>query len=264
MSERIRVVVADDNLDFLNLLVAFLSHIDSIDVIGAAHNGLQAVELIKTAAPDVVLLDVIMPQIDGFGVLEEINKSVPENRPQIILISAFGQERLTQIAMDLGADFFVMKPFDFNELVVRIRQFYGLRQFMKVREINTADLVESDVKLQICDFLNQLGVPSHLKGYDYIEYAVEILWSDLTALGNLNRKIYARISGKFNTTPARVERNVRNAIEQTFLKGNLNLIYDIFGSCLSREKPKPSNSEFLIFFVNELKKLRSRNGPQAS
>jgi two-component system response regulator (stage 0 sporulation protein A) len=254
MPEPIRIVIADDNADFLNLLAAFLSHVDSIDVIGAAHNGQQAVEMIKAAAPAVVLQDIIMPQIDGFGVLEEINKLAPERRPQTILISAFGQERLTQIAMDLGADFFVMKPFDFHELATRIRQLYRLRQFM---EGNVAELVHDNVKFQICDLLNQIGVPRHLKGYDYIEYAVEILSSDLTALRNIKEKIYARISVKYNTTSARVERNVRNAIEQAFLKGDLDLIYDIFGSCLNWEKLKPSNSEFFILFLNEMQKRLS-------
>lgn len=255
MDRPIKIVVADDNTDFLNLLVDYLSHVDPIQVVGAAQDGLQAVELIKTASPDLVLLDVIMPKIDGFGVLEELNRFAAENRPQTILFSAFGQERLAQLAMDLGADFFMMKPFNLHGLSARIKQFYGLRQFMRVREPNSADLVESGVMLKISGLLKQIGVPCHLKGYEYIKYAVEILLCEPTALRNMNRKIYARISRKFNTTIARVERDIRNAIEQAFLLGNLNLLYAIFGPCLSKEKLKPSNSEFFILFIDELKKL---------
>lgn len=257
--ETIKIIVADDNIDFSNLLVDFFSHDDSIDVIGAAYNGLQAVELVKTTSPDVVLLDIIMPVMDGFGVLEEINKLPPEDRPQIILISAFGQERMTRIAMALGADFFVIKPVDLQHLAVRIKQLYCLRHFSRRRETDAEDLIESDEKLQICSFLNQLGVPSHLKGYDYIEYAVEIILGDLTALNSIHRKIYTRISQKFTTVPIRVERAIRNAIEQTFLRGNKNLVYDLFGSCLNEKKSRPSNSEFFNIFVNEMRNAKMLN-----
>jgi two-component system, response regulator, stage 0 sporulation protein A len=250
----IKIAIADDNVNFKNILVEYLSTVDGFAVVGTAENGIDAIELIKDTRPDIILLDIIMPRLGGFGVLEEINRLHISKTSQVIVISAFGQEKIMQIALDLGAEFFMLKPFDMNELVTSIKQIYDLRLFKEIKDIDLRDANHTDTatKVQIVNLLCEIGVPSHLKGYDYIEYAAEILLKDLTAINSITKQIYSRISAVYNTTPQRVERVIRNAIEVTWARGNINVLYNMFDTCLSEDRAKPSNSDFLIILVNEL------------
>lgn len=254
MSTTIRILLADDNIDFSILLDEYLSQIEDFEVVGIAHNGLEAVDKIEELKPDIVLLDIMMPRLGGLGVLAKINSLNMQNKPQFIILTALNQDKATQIMLELGADFFILKPFDLDELVATIKQFTALKGFKQIRDKAPCEAfhVEPNVEKKIIDLLNLLGVPPHLRGYTYLLYAIEIILNDLSAINALSKHIYSKISEKYNTTPSRVERVIRNAIEITWNRGNIEILDKIFGYDLSGEKTKPSNSEFFIKFVNEL------------
>lgn len=246
-----RIVLVDDNIDFSYVLSEYLSGIKEFEIVGTANNGHRALELIKEKEPDVVILDIVMPETDGLGVLEKIINI--KNKPQFIMLSAIGQDKTIQLALSLGADFFMLKPFDMNDLVLRIKQLHSMRNVPK-NIISLKDESEFNIDEKIDYILNEIGVPSHLKGYKYLKFAIKMVWNDFSAVNSITKIIYSAIAKDFKTTGSRVERAIRNAIENCWNKGNMNKIDHIFYSKLSEKNIRPTNSEFIIIIVEKLRK----------
>jgi two-component system response regulator (stage 0 sporulation protein A) len=181
-----------------------------------------------------------------------------KNKPQIIIVTALGQEKVSRIAIELGADFFMIKPVDLDELVYNIKHLYSLKNFREIvaRLPDPPKAAGAAYESRIRNLLNIAGVPAHLKGYDYIVLAVQIIMEDLSAINAMKKQVYSRISRQFNTTPARVERAIRNAIELTWNRGNIDILEKLFGFDESGEKSRPSNSEFFIKLATEILEKR--------
>lgn len=235
-----RIAVVDDNPDFVNILSDILALQEGMEVAGTAANGLDAVELIQKEKPQIVILDIIMPLLGGIGVIEKINSLQMQDPPRFIILSAAGQYDIVQIALSLGASYFIMKPFDSAELIFVIHKLIKLNQSFLKEKSSCAD------EQNIIDLFNKIGVPAHLKGYDYLLKSVRIILEDPSAVKALKRKVYMTVAEQFDSTPERVERTIRNAIELTWNRGDIRLLTDVFGSEITDEKPWPSNSEFLI------------------
>lgn len=257
-----RIAIVDDNLSYTKMISEYLSRIDEFEVIGIAENGIDACKIITADEPDIVLMDIAMPRLGGMGVLEKLNCSQYENRPQFIIVTAMGQEKISRLAFELGADFFMLKPVDMEELVYNIKYLHSLKKFKDIRYIHPerTDDLHGESEFRIKSLLQKIGVPNHVKGYYYIIYALEIVLNDLTAINALKKQIYSRISYKFNTTPERAERVIRNAIEITFNRGSVEILNKLFVFDDGGAKTKPSNSEFFVKLASEiLNKRESKN-----
>jgi len=247
--ERIRIVIADDNRDFCELLKEFISQQEDFELIGIAYNGLEALQMIQENNPDVVVLDIIMPHIDGIGVLEKLFNSNTNNKFKIIMLTAFGQESVTQRAVELGADYFILKPFDFNILASRIRQLAkgeSVSQYITPTKPKNLDIAVTNI-------IHEMGVPAHIKGYQYLRDAIIMVVGEINLLGAVTKELYPMIAQRYQTTPSRVERAIRHAIELAWDRGNVEMMNKFFGYTINLERGKPTNSEFIAMVADKLR-----------
>ncbi|WP_297435036.1 sporulation transcription factor Spo0A [uncultured Clostridium sp.] len=262
---KISVLIADDNKEFCNILNDYLLNQRDIVVVGIANDGLQALELIESKKPDLVILDIIMPHLDGLGVLEKLNTGVISNIPRIIVLSAVGQDKITQRAITLGADYYVVKPFDMDVFIKRIRQMFNntissedSMRHSSFMEISSESLMNSrrkpmDLEAEITSIIHEVGVPAHIKGYMYLREAITMVVNDMELLSAITKELYPSIGKKFNTTASRVERAIRHAIEVAWSRGQIDAINKIFGYTIHNEKGKPTNSEFIAMVADKLR-----------
>lgn len=258
LKEKIKVLIADDNKDFVDILQEYFERQEDMFVVGKGYNGLETLELISSESPDVVLLDIIMPHLDGLGVLEKLAETdYLENRPKIIMLTAFGQESMTQKAVQLGADYFILKPFDLETLANRIRQlFSNISVSMPNSTLGAYQqpLVRSrNLDLEVTNIIHQMGVPAHIKGYQYLRDAILLVINEISLLGAITKELYPSIADKYETTPSRVERAIRHAIELAWDRGNVEMMNKFFGYTINIERGKPTNSEFIAMIADKLR-----------
>ncbi len=259
-NQMINVLIADDNEDFCDILSEYLERQQDIQVVGVAKDGLEAVDLITKKLPDVVVLDIIMPHLDGLGVLEKLNAINMERFPKIIILSAVGQDKITQRAITLGADYYVIKPFDFEVFIDRIRQMVGnsSNAAEKKRQSVTApskSLITNNKSLEaeITNIIHEIGVPAHIKGYLYLREAITMVVANVELLSAVTKELYPSIAKKYNTTSSRVERAIRHAIEVAWSRGKVDTINNLFGYTINTDKGKPTNSEFIAMVADKLR-----------
>lgn len=266
MKEKIRILIADDNSEFAMTLNNYLAQEEEMEVIGMARDGNEAFQMIEALQPDIALLDVIMPHLDGLGVLEMINSSSMEKKPLCVMISAVGQDKITQRAINLGAEYYVVKPFDINLLIKRIKDFkyYQPGNFKGTyvnREIKapyieiTADNKDHEGNLEalVTNIIHEVGVPAHIKGYQYLREAIMMVVNDIDIINQITKQLYPDIASKYNTTPSRVERAIRHAIEVAWGRGQADVVESIFGYTVSAAKGKPTNSEFIAMIGDKIR-----------
>jgi two-component system response regulator (stage 0 sporulation protein A) len=251
----IRVLLADDNRDFCDVVANYLERQDDLSVIGVAHDGVDTYNKILSDKPDVVVLDGVMPRLDGIGVLEKLNELKTDARkPICIMLSAVTQEKITQKAIDLGAEYYMAKPFDMDSLVTRIRQ---LQETVGVGKRQTAKLYQEDMSFtleaKVTNILHEIGVPAHIRGYHYMREAIIMSVNDLDVLNYITKELYPSIAKKCNTTPSRVERAIRHAIEVAWSRGKIDAIDKLFGYTVNTHKGKPTNSEFIALIADRLR-----------
>ena len=270
MKEKISILVADDNQEFTRTLSSYINTQEDMEVIGIAKDGNEAINLIPTINPDIVLLDVIMPHLDGLGVLEKIS---PMNyqKPIFIMLSAVGQDKITQKAITLGAEYYVVKPFDIELLIKRIREIKFFKPEQKNNTFITRDSkkknrdvdvskVGTDRNLEalVTNLIHEVGVPAHIKGYQYLREAIIMVVKDIDVINQITKSLYPQIASKYSTTPSRVERAIRHAIEVAWGRGDQAIVEKIFGYTISAAKGKPTNSEFIAMIADKLRlELRS-------
>ncbi|QHE52903.1 sporulation transcription factor Spo0A [Pontibacillus sp. HMF3514] len=256
--EKIKVCLADDNRELVHMLEDYFEDQPNIEVIGTAYNGQECLEMLEEKDPDVLLLDIIMPHVDGLAVLgrmKELNKS---KFPNDIMLTAFGQEEVTKKAVDLGASYFILKPFDLNNLRDHILQVNGLKpNFDSNRSRAQRDSQKEEKKpnldASITNIIHEIGVPAHIKGYMYLREAISMVYNDIELLGSITKVLYPDIAKKYNTTASRVERAIRHAIEVAWSRGNIESISSLFGYTVSMTKAKPTNSEFIAMVADKLR-----------
>lgn len=268
MKEKITVLIADDNQEFSMTLATYLKNQDDMIVVGRAKDGNEALDMIPNLMPDVVLLDVIMPHLDGIGVLEKINMIKMDKRPICIMLSAVGQDKITRKAVELGAEYYVVKPFDIELLITRIRELKNYRpaqtnsfitkemtipkpQYIEIS--NSKEKKEENLEALVTNVIHEVGVPAHIKGYQYLREAIIMVVNDIDVINQITKSLYPKIAEKFNTTPSRVERAIRHAIEVAWGRGQQDVVENIFGYTISASKGKPTNSEFIAMISDKLR-----------
>ncbi|WP_123053584.1 sporulation transcription factor Spo0A [Clostridium sp. JN-1] len=261
---KISVVIADDNKEFCNILNDYLLNQRDIVVTGIAKDGIEALKLIQEKKPDLLVLDIIMPHLDGLGVLERLSSMDIDHMPRIIVLSAVGQDKITQTAIALGADYYVVKPFDMDVFTKRIRQMFNgsiIRSGQVKKTISLADTSEvkfmrneeNNLEQEITNIIHEIGVPAHIKGYMYLREAITMVVNNMELLSAVTKELYPSIAKKYNTTASRVERAIRHAIEVAWSRGQVETINRIFGYTIHNDKGKPTNSEFIAMVADKLR-----------
>lgn len=265
-NERIKIVIADDNKEFSSILSDYLKGQNDFEIVGIAKDGLEAVKLVNNYQPDVLVLDIIMPHLDGLGVLEKINSMQNIPMPKVIVLSAVGQDKITQRAINLGAEYYVVKPFDMEIFSKRIRQLFSSGQ--ATGEVRRTSMIIPDtisytnsnsLEAEITNIIHEIGVPAHIKGYLYLREAIQMVVNDVELLSAVTKELYPSIAKKYNTTPSRVERAIRHAIEVAWSRGQVDTINRIFGYTIHNSKGKPTNSEFIAMVADKLR-LKAKLG----
>lgn len=255
----VKILLADDNKEFIDILHEYFEQQEDFTIVGTAYNGLEAIELINLKIPDLVILDIIMPHLDGIGVLEKLANMDLINRPKIVMLTAFGQENMTQRAVELGADYFILKPFDLDTLANRIRQLFSTAApGPKPNNASAAAFQSNTVRtrsmdVDVTNIIHQMGVPAHIKGYQYLRDAILLVVNEVNLLGAVTKELYPTIAEKYQTTPSRVERAIRHAIELAWDRGNVEMMNKFFGYTINIQRGKPTNSEFIAMIADKLR-----------
>ena len=262
--KKINIGIVDDNKDFCEVVSEYLSAQENMEVLFAANDGMEALEQIKGGrCPEILVLDLIMPHMDGFGVLESLNSMELPNYPRIIMTSAIGQDSIIQKAMSLGAQYYLVKPVNMNLLVKRINQLENsaaeilkpesgqsnLKRSLVLRD----SLLNNDLEIDITNLIHEVGVPAHIRGYQYLRYAISLVVGNMDLLGAVTKELYPTVASMNNTTPSRVERAIRHAIELAWNRGKLETLDALFGYTVQNDKGKPTNSEFIAIIADKLR-----------
>jgi len=258
---KIRVLLADDNRDFCDVVCSHLNKLEDIAVVSVATDGIDACHKIQEHKPDIAIIDGIMPRLDGLGVLERLHKNPEDHQPTTILLSAITQEKVVQRAIDLGASYYMAKPFDMDALIGIIRQLNhelvvpksGFQQGFLHQGIATTNNPTYDLETKVTNILHEIGVPAHIRGYHYMRDAIMMSVEDMDVLNYITKELYPSIAKKCNTTPSRVERAIRHAIEVAWNRGKVDAIDALFGYTVNNHKGKPTNSEFIALIADRLR-----------
>lgn len=258
--EKINIAIADDNERMIALLDEILSKDEGIEVVGRANNGEEAYDIIKKKEPDVVLLDIIMPKMDGLTVMDKVNRDTTmKKHPKFIIITAIGQEGITEDAFGLGANYYIMKPFDNDIILNRIRHVQK-KSAKNTPETRKSSFYEDkkeyslrNLETDVTSVIHEIGVPAHIKGYQYLRDAIMMSVNDIEMLNSITKVLYPSIAKLHQTTPSRVERAIRHAIEVAWSRGKMDTIDALFGYTVNNGKGKPTNSEFIALISDKIR-----------
>lgn len=263
MRDDISVLIADDNIEFGNLLNEYMDREEDIRVVGVARDGVQAYEMIASLKPDVVILDIIMPNLDGIGVLEKITSQESLYRPLFIMLSAIGQDMFIQKAIALGAEYYIVKPFDVDILISRVRQVYkekhisSFTQNMLMKKTASQPTARpapvNDLEVEVTNLMRDVGIPPHMTGYQYIREAIIQTVNNSRVFTSITKVLYPSVAKKFDSTPQKVERAIRNAIESAWVRGNPDSVDSLFGYKVNYDRGKPTNSEFIAMMADKIR-----------
>ena len=258
--EKIEVAIADDNERMIHMLGSMIESDNELELVGQADNGKDIYDIIKEKEPDVVLLDIIMPKEDGLTVMERINRDDSmKKHPVFIVVSAVSQERITEDAFNLGAYYYILKPFDNDMVLRRIKNLkHGVRGSVpklaaKSSSEHVMQLLERNLEMDVTNVIHESGVPAHIKGYQYLRDAIIMSVNDMEMLNSITKILYPTIAKKHQTTPSRVERAIRHAIEVAWSRGKLDAIDEMFGYTVNSCKGKPTNSEFIALIADKIR-----------
>nr|WP_296193821.1 sporulation transcription factor Spo0A [uncultured Anaerobutyricum sp.] len=256
----INVAIADDNERIRQNLQEIVSRERDMTIVGSASDGLDALAIIRENHPDVVLLDIIMPKMDGLGVLEEVKKDEKLlKKPAFIILTAMGQEKVMEEAIELGANYVLLKPFNQNSLVKKIRQIkngkaeVGKKDFIRLEEKQQEQDRNYQLEIIVTNIIHEIGVPAHIKGYQYLRDSIIMSVNNMDILNSITKQLYPEIAKMHQTTPSRVERAIRHAIEVAWNRGKMDTINELFGYGIQAGKGKPTNSEFIALIADKIR-----------
>ncbi len=250
MKGKIKIAILDDNPNLRQILSSYIAMQGDMEIVGMAGNGLAGVELIESTSPNVVILDMIMPHLDGLGVMEYVTRTKKEQIPSFICLSAVGQEDLIRMAVDLGARYYMVKPFDMEVLVKRIRE---LMKDSETDGLSMSSTLKADnIEEKISKVFLAIGIPAHIKGYHFLREAIKMVVEDSDIINRITKELYPGIADKFNTTPSKVERAIRHAIDVAWNRGRVENINQLFGYVVYGKNDKPTNGEFIALVADKL------------
>ena len=242
-----KIIVADAGEEYRSALVQAISEETDIQVVGQTGDGHQLLQLIRECAPDLVLMDVILTQIDGVEVLQSLEEMPATQRPRVIVLSALARGTMAELAVRHGADHYMTKPARSEVICQRIRQLTGAEQG------EGEQVYQHSMESRVTAIIHEIGVPAHIKGYHYLREAILYCIDNMGAINAVTKILYPEVAKRYNTTPSRVERAVRHAIEVAWDRGDLETLQKYFGYTVSNIKGKPTNSEFIAMISDRLR-----------
>ena len=243
---KIKVLVVDDNEVSVSLMKNYFNN-SEVTIMNVALNGLEAVNLISNNNYDVILLDLVMPVRDGFYVLDYL-KDNKINIP-VIVVSSYNESDTIRRVSEYGVKYYALKPFNLDDMKTHIIDLYS----NKINNDNIIELSDKSLQIEVTNILHSLGIPSHIKGYQYIRTGILMVYENPSFIGSITKELYPGISNKFNTSIQRVERAIRHAIEVAWLRGDIDLMEEIFGHSVDIDRAKPTNSEFIVTIADKLR-----------
>lgn len=246
--EKIKVLMIDDNVNLIEMVKEYFKSNEKIDIVLEAHDGLEGIDVISKNQNkfDLIILDLIMPHKDGIYVLNEMKKRGIKKK--VIVATSYNASEVIREVSEFGVNYYILKPFDLTDLEKRM---YDIEE--KQNENKNIDLYSSNLQVSITNMLHELGIPSHIKGYQYIREAVGMIFENPGIIGGITKELYPDLASKFDTTTSRVERAIRHAIEVSWNRGNIDFMEEIFGYSVDIDKAKPTNSEFMVTIADKLR-----------
>ena len=249
--DRIRVMLADDNLSILRVLSDFLGRKPDIDVVAAVSDGVEIPEAVRQHSPDILVMDIIMPRRDGFMTLEALNAMPEALRPKVIVLTGLARDDFIMRAIQLGASYYMVKPFDMNLLYERIADI-AREPAETIAAAPAGSPASETVDEQITNLVLTLGIPAHIKGYQYLREAVRMVMDDHDVINRITKELYPGIARKFDTSASKVERAMRHAIEVAWARGRLEAVNQMYGYRVFAREDKPTNGEFIAMVSDKL------------
>lgn len=267
MNGKIKVLIADDNMESTELFRSYIEEQEDMEIAGIAANGIEAIEILRQTKPDVMVLDVVMPHLDGMGVLERMNSLGLEKLPSVIVTSPINHEIIARNCIALGAVYYMLNPVNPEALLSRIRMLSSdMNSISDVKSgivISKADTVlnqpaDIDIETMVTNIIHEIGIPAHIKGYQYLRHSIIMAVNNLEVINSITKQLYPSVAADFHTTPSRVERAIRHAIEVAWDRGDTETLNSFFGYTIANSKGKPTNSEFIAMIADKLRlKLKS-------
>lgn len=246
--KKIKLLMVDDNVDLVNMIQEYFKNHANIELALSANNGEEGLKLIEAQdSYDLIILDLIMPHKDGVSVLEEMKKKGINKK--VIVLTSYNTPEMIRKVSEYGVSYFILKPFELSELEHRIEECMSNERL----ENKSVDIYQNNLQISITKILHELGVPSHIKGYQYIREGISVLYERPEVVGGITKELYPEIAEKYDTTVSRVERAIRHAIEISWNRGNWQLMEEIFGHSVDIDKAKPTNSEFIVTVADKLR-----------
>lgn len=251
---KIKLLVVDDNTELRQVISEGFSRSSEFEVVGLASNGIVALDLIRQQQPDIVLLDIVMPQLDGFGVLDSLSDMVMDKKPKVIVMSAMIQEVFVRRAIEMGANYYIAKPFDIEALKCRITEIFSVGKKIRTDAVQDYSSKENrkTVDEKISTVFITIGIPAHIKGYHFLREAVKMVMDNPDVINRITKELYPGIAKRYNTSASKVERAIRHAIEVAWTRGKIENINGLFGYNVYGRNDKPTNGEFIALIADKL------------
>ena len=247
MEKHTTVLIADNTEEFCNSLSAALKRTEGFEILGIATDGEQAIRMVTERKPRILVLDMMLAKKDGISVLKAINQLQP--RPVVLATSGFITEYVASAAANLGVQYLMLKPCDMSALVERLEE---MRGGSSARPLSPRHTGQANIETMVTNIIHEIGVPAHIKGYQYLREAIIIAVEDMDVINAITKVLYPQVAKTFQTTPSRVERAIRHAIEVAWDRGDLDTLQRFFGYTVSNTKGKPTNSEFIALIADKL------------
>ena len=252
MEKRLKIVIADDVSDFSknceNVLKSY-----GMDVALTAKDGLKVVSAVKKEKPDVILLEIFMPNLDALGVLDVINQMDKNEAPLVMVMSGYANPRLEKEILNAGACYYFLKPFDVNIMAERIIKLSGWKNEKAPIILNNTSVGDNELEIMVTDIMHQIGVPAHIKGYHYLRESIILAVKNSEIINSVTKLLYPTIAKSHGTTASRVERAIRHAIEVAWDRGDIDTLNSYFGFTIQNNRGKPTNSEFIAMISDKIR-----------
>ena len=256
MEKQIRILIAEVNSDYRTMLSDVINGEDDMSVVGATDDGLKALELVGQLRPNVVLTNVALSGLDGLGFIERIQEIPEDIKPKVFIITGFASDHIQDTATRLNVSYIFLKPCEFSAVITRIRSVMSAEDLPVPTFYQSAQQMsqvqEQSLESIVTEIIHEIGIPAHIKGYQYLREAIIRAVNDMDVINAVTKVLYPEVAKKFNTTPSRVERAIRHAIEVAWDRGDVEVLQKFFGYTVSGIKGKPTNSEFIAMIADRL------------
>ena len=261
MQNRLKILISEDCAEFDREALDMFKHY-SMDLSFLPKDGFKVIEIIENSCPDVVIMDLFMPRIDAIGIISTIKKNHHIDMPRFIVVSNFGRPTLEREVLSAGASYFMIKPINYSDIIEKILQENYKNTLSKdkfsFRDVSSLGIDESNMEVRITEILHQIGVPAHIKGYHYLRNSIMMSIENPGIINSVTKRLYPAVAENFETTPSRVERAIRHAIEVAWDRGDVDILNSYFGYTIHNSRGKPTNSEFIAMISDKLRlSLRS-------